>query len=156
MSRYRPQSRNDDHHPLLSGPEAAALMIGGTLVAMVLVAVGAVALAGALFGEGASWPVGGRGWLSALGAILRGDPASGYPAAAGFPARASTYTVIVIGEVTLIVAIVLGARALRSNTDSDGMASRGEAASALGLGELRKARSIIRPDLYPARRKAKQ
>ena len=153
-NRYRPRPRDNDHHPVLSGPEAAVLAIAGTILAVLLVAVGAVALAAGLFGARPLWPADGGGWLRAIGGILSGDPAGGYPTPDGAPSKAVLYATITVCEALLITAVVLGGRALRRASTDDGMATRSDAEAALGLRELRKARSIIRPDLHPTKRKA--
>jgi hypothetical protein len=67
------------------------------------------------------------------------------------------YAVVAVAELLLILAAgILVARRLasylRPGDARAGMASRAEAAAALGVGQLRRARAIIRPDLYGTRR----
>lgn len=155
MSRYQPERRGRDPHPIMGGREIAffVIVIGG--FAVLVAAVAAAGLAGALFGEGFLLPRGGRGWGSAIGGIFTGDPAGGYPPAAArmLPSAAAIYLTIAICELVLLALAIAAVRSVRSNRAIEGMASKEEAAKALGRGELRKARSIIRPDLYPARGK---
>jgi hypothetical protein len=133
-------------------PAAAA---AATAAAMVLMLPAGQGAAGLLFGRGWAWPRGTKALLASLGGLANGHPGRGLTAeqASRIPAAGAVYLLIVVGELLLIAAAVYAAvlwwRHLGPGAHV-GMADRVEAETVLGLSGLRKARKVIRPDLYGA------
>ena len=141
---------------------------GGMIAALALFGVGFGLAGAALVGMGASAAVAGRGWVwpphggfyHCIGALLHGRPAAGLPPAMAI--RLPSVTVVYIGvacaELLLLVAAITGlvvyATCRRPSDARGGMATRGEAARALGVGQLRSVQGQIRPDLVPPRGRA--
>jgi len=131
-------------------PAAAA---AAAVAAMVLMLPAGQGAAGAVFGRGWVWPQGTHGLLESLGGLLTGHPGRGLTAeqAALVPAAGAVYLLIVVGELLLVTAAVYGVllwwRHLGPGAQL-GMADRLEVETVLGLAGLRKARKVIRPDLY--------
>lgn len=128
---------------------AAAAMVA----AMVLMLPAGQAAAGMLFGRGWAWPQGTNELLASPGGLISGHPGRGLTAAqaALIPAAGAVYLLIVVGELLLVAAavyaVVLWWRHLGPGAQL-GMADRLEVETVLGLSGLRKARKVIRPDLY--------
>jgi hypothetical protein len=132
--------------------------VAGGLVLIAGAALIALGAASFLFGRGWVWPTGGRTLNHTLGGMLTGHPGLGLPPhlVTRVPSPFVVYAVVAVAELLLIVAGILVARRLanylRPGDARAGMASRAEAAAAIGVGQLRRARAIIRPDLYGTRR----
>lgn len=133
-------------------PAAAASATAAGVALMLPAGQGA---AGVLFGRGWAWPSGTKGLLASLGGLLSGHPGRGLTAeqASRIPPAGAVYLLIIVGELLLIAAAVYAAvlwwRHLGPGAHL-GMADRLEAETVLGLSGLRKARKVIRPDLYGA------
>jgi hypothetical protein len=147
------QRARQDVQPLtweLPAAGAAAWLAGA-----VLMLPGGQGAAGAVFGRGWVWPEGGRALLASIGGLFSGRPGRGLTVgeAARIPAAGSVYLLILIGELLLaaaaIYAVVLWWRHLGPGAHL-GMADRGEGEQVLGVSRLRRARKVIRPDLYGA------
>jgi len=125
-------------------------------VATVLVTATQVGRAAANLGAGRPlcFPTFG-GWLTSTPGVLTGDAAAGLPSSHAPTAS----TALLIGCVTVTAALLLGltlalALTLRRRWGPErlqGMARPEEVRDTLGLRRLRRARSILRPDLYPHR-----
>jgi hypothetical protein len=153
-----PAPRRRDPQSVGRPGELALLGLGCGLVLIagaVLVGLGAASF---LFGGGWVWPSGGRTLNHTLGGMLTGHPGRGLPPhlAARVPSPGVVYAVVAVAELLLLATGFLVGRRLasylRPGDARAGMASRAEAAAALGVGQLRRARAIIRPDLYGTRR----
>lgn len=133
--------------------ELPAAAGAAAVAAMALMLPAGQGAAAALFGQGWVWPRGTDELVASLGGLISGHPGHGLTAeqAARIPAAGAVYLLIVVGEIALLIAlayaVVLWWRHLGPGAHL-GMADRAEAESVLGLSGLRKARSIIRPDLY--------
>jgi type IV secretory pathway TraG/TraD family ATPase VirD4 len=132
-----------------------ALLIG--FAAVTLIGFGALVglgLAGLVFGGGWVWPPTRAALNHTLGGLLAGHPGRGLPPslARRIPGPHLAYLGVAVAElVVLVAAIGIGrvvARYVRPGDARGGMASRAEAAAALGVRPLRRAKAIIRPDLY--------
>ncbi len=143
-----------DPQPLARGGEVALICLGGALLLLGAAALAGMGLAAAVAGGGWFWPRGGTPVLGrALAGLLSGHPGQGLPPAqAGLlPTPTATYLGVGCAE-ALTVLLLAGAAVLvarhRVPTDArSGMATRAQAEQALGLGQLRRARPVIRPDL---------
>ena len=151
------QQRQRDPSPVGQGWEVAVAVLGGALLAIGLTALLGMGVASAVWGRGWVWPHGADTIGHVLGGLLAGHPGRGLP-----PAQASevagpfaVYTCVAVCELALIAtAIAVGVLVVRFRRPGDarsGMASRREAAHALGIHQLRTARTVIRPDLYGRR-----
>lgn len=142
--------RRRDPQPMTQGWEVAVLVVGLALIGLTLAALAGLGIAAALFGGGWVWPHGTNTIAGTLAGLLHGHPGLGLApaqaarAAGGWP----TYVCVGVCELMLIAASVAAGVAIARRTHNDGMATRRDAEQILGLGELRSARSIIRPDLY--------
>ena len=150
----RPRARADVQPTSWEIPAAAAAV---WLVAAALILPASQGAAAALFGGGWVWPRGSSHLMASIGGLVIGRPGRGLPAEliTRIPAGAPIYVLAILAELLLTAAsfstVVLwwthvGPGALR------GMATRLEAESVLGVSALRKAREVIRPDLYGAER----
>ena len=143
-----------DPQPLGRGGETAAVAIGTGILLLAGAALAGLGLAGALFGGGWVWPANVDAAAPILGGLLSGEPARGLPAAQQglVPGPVAVYACIGVLELlTLTLGAVAGVLVSRYRRPSDarrGMATRDEATQVLGVGRLRSARTIIRPDLY--------
>jgi uncharacterized integral membrane protein len=124
------------------------------LLAAVLILPAAQGVAAQLFGRGWVWPHGDAALISSIHGLLTGHPGIGLtPAAAArkVPGPGPVYGLAALGELALLAvtvcALVVWWRHLGPGARV-GMATRAEAAAALGVARLRKARTIIRPDLH--------
>jgi hypothetical protein len=151
-------TRRRDPQPVGRPGELALLVTAGGLVLIAGAALVGLGAASFLFGGGWVWPPGGRTLNHTLGGMVTGHPGLGLPPrlAARVPSPGVVYAVVATAELLLLMtAILVGKRLatyLRPGDARAGMASRAEAAAALGVGQLRRARAIIRPDLYGTRR----
>lgn len=149
-----PSQRRRDPQPISRGWELAAATAGGALIAVALAALTGLSVASALFGGGWVWPHGTGTITEVLGGLLHGHPGHGLPAdqLRRVPGPVAVYACAAASELILVaVAALVGALTARYRRPGDargGMATRREAQHALGLGQLRAARSIIRPDRY--------
>ncbi|WP_246080392.1 conjugal transfer protein [Modestobacter altitudinis] len=121
------------------------------MILVVLAALAGLGLASALWGGGWVWPHGTETITRVLDGLLHGQPGRGLPpeqlrrVARPVP----TYACIALAEATLLAAAVaVGICIARFRPRGNGMASRNEAEQALGIRQLRAARSVIRPDRY--------
>jgi hypothetical protein len=150
--------RRRDPQPVGRPGELALLAIAGGLVLIAGAALVGLGAASTLFGGGWVWPPAGSTLNHTLGGMLTGHPGRGLPPrlAARVPSPFVVYAVVAVAELLLLVMAILVERRLASylrlGDARAGMASRAEAAAALGVGQLRRARAIIRPDLYGTRR----
>jgi hypothetical protein len=100
-----------------------------------------------------SFPEGGDEIVAGMTGLLSGHPGRGLPPdlAARLPRSVAVYGCVGAGEVLAVAAAafaaVLVARYRRPGDARRGMATRYEAAQVLGIGRLRTARPVIRPDL---------
>jgi hypothetical protein len=149
-----PYNRRRDPVGYTRGWEVAVAAIGGFVFVAGLAALLGLAVAAALFGCGWVWPHGMNTIGAALGGLLSGRPGRGLAAmtAGRVPGPAAVYPCIALAELLLLATLawcgVLVVRRFRN----DGMATRWEAKQALGMGQLRAVKAIIRPDLYRSRR----
>lgn len=103
-------------------------------------------------GGGWSWPH-GRALITSLGAILGGQATAGLdpaPVPAASPAAVIGW-IVTVELILTISALTVTVLALRrwGPGRMRGMATPEQARSTLGAGRLRRARSVLRPDLYP-------
>jgi type IV secretion system protein VirD4 len=109
--------------------------------------------AGWLSGTGWVWPHGSAALRRSIGGLLTGRPQAGLTGAesAQAPGPWAVYAVLGLLELLLLVAAVCAGvlwwRHLGPGA-AVGMATRVEAGAVLGRARLRKARQVIRPDLY--------
>jgi hypothetical protein len=152
------QFRQRDTQQNLRGGETALVAAGGFLLGVAVAALAGIGAAAALFGRGWVWPKGGTE-VHVLGGLLAGAPARGYPpaVAALLPSPTTTITLVVVAEVLYlglaILVITVYLRYRRPTDSRSGMATRTEAAGALGLRRLHSVKSQIRPDLHPTRQR---
>lgn len=105
------------------------------------------------FGGAWVWPQGTQALLASIGGLATGHQTAGLDTAqsGAVPATSLVYTAITLGELLLVAATVVAVRMWWTTVGPGsvrGMASRAEAEQVLGRGELRKARILLRPDLY--------
>jgi hypothetical protein len=149
-----PSYRRRDPQPVSRGWELAAAGTGSVLLAVALAALTGLGLASAVWGRGWVWPHGTDTITHVLGGLLHGQPGRGLSAGQlrQVPGPLPVYACVAICELALLSAAVLTAllvaRYRRPGDARGGMATRREAQRALGLGQLRGARAIIRPDRY--------
>jgi hypothetical protein len=149
-----PYTRRRDPVGYTRGWEVAVAVIGGFLFVVGLAALLGLAVAAALFGGGWVWPHGMNTIGAVLDGLLTGRPGRGLAAVAAYrvPGPAAVYPCVALAELLFLAALawcgVLVVRRFRN----DGMATRWEAKQALGVGQLRAVKAIIRPDLYCSRR----
>ena len=152
-----PSQRRRDPQPISRGWEAAAAAVGGALIAVTLAALTGLGLASALFGGGWVWPHGTETITHVLGGLLHGHPGRGLPPGQlrEVAGPVSVYACVAATELALVAAAVaacvLIARYRRPGDARGGMATRREAEQILGLGQLRAAQAVIRPDRYRSR-----
>jgi hypothetical protein len=155
-----PAQRRRDPQPVSRAWELALLAVAGGLSLLAIAALLGLGAASAVFGGGWVWPPGGPPLIHTLGGLLAGHPGSGLPAplAARVPGAVAVYLSVGVSELAMVAAAVVVGRVLagyvRPNDARGGMASRSEAQDALGVGQLRGAKAIIRPDLYGRTRRA--
>jgi hypothetical protein len=149
-----PVQRRRDPTILTQGWEIAVVVIGIALIAVALAALAGLGCAAALFGRGWVWPYGVDTIGRTLGGLASGQPSRGLPPvdAARAAAPAPTYLCVLAFEAAVIAGGAAAGMAIARRMRNDGMATRRDAEHALGLSELRRARAIIRPDLYAGRR----
>lgn len=146
--------RRRDPQPIGRGWELPTAAAGAALLAVALAALTGLGVASAIFGDGWVWPHGTETVGHVLGGLLRGHPGRGLPADQlhRVPGPAPVYACIAAIELILLataaLVAVLLARYRRPGDARGGMATRREADHALGLGQLRAARALIRPDIY--------
>ena len=151
-----PYQRRRDPQPMGQGWEVAVAVIGGALLGFGLAALCGLGAASALFGRGWVWPHGTDTIGHVLGGLFsRASRPRPRPAPSADGRRtAAVYLCVAVCELAVIVASVIGgvlvARYRRPGDARGGMATRSEAEQVLGIGKLRGARDIIRPDLYGA------
>lgn len=145
-----------DPQPLGQGWELPFVLLTAALIGAGLAALAGCGAAAAVLGGGWVWPHGTQPMLHTLGGLLSGHPGAGLTpqAAAKIPAPAAVYAGVGLAEIlfltTTLTVAALACRRWRPGAGS-GMATRAQAVDALGVAELRAARGLIRPDLYPAR-----
>ena len=146
-----------DPQPLGQGWELPVIAAGAIVIGAALAALAGMGAAAAVKGSGWVWPAGSHTMTSALAGLLAGHPGSGLPAAqaARLPASVWVYIAVGLAETLLLATVIAVAvivyRRWRPGVGR-GMATRAQAADALGIGQLRAARSIIRPDLHQRRK----
>jgi hypothetical protein len=137
--------------------ELVALAAGAALILGALAALAGLGTASYLFGGGWVWPRGTGAIGAVLASLFTSHPGHGLPPAqehfvAGVAqVRACVIVAELITTGVAVTATVLFSRYRRPGDARGGMATRGEARAVLGVGQLRSAKSIIRPDLYPQR-----
>jgi len=143
-----------DPQPLARGGEVALICLGGVLLLLGAAALAGMGLAAAVAGGGWFWPRGGTPVLGrALAGLLSGHPGDGLPTGQAGLLPAPTATYLGVGCTEALTALLLAGMAVlvarhRVPTDArSGMATRAQAEQALGLGQLHRARPVIRPDL---------
>lgn len=136
--------------PMTQGWEIAVVGIGLGLILIALAALAGVGVSAALFGGGWVWPHGTDAIAHTIGGLAAGHPARGLAPvqAHRLAGPAATYACVVACEVIVIASAVVAGIAIAQRMRDDGMATRRDTEQILGLGELRAARTIIRPDLY--------
>ena len=147
-----PYKRRRDPTPMTQGWEITVVGIGLGLILVVLAALAGIGVAAALFGGGWVWPHGTDTITHTLGGFLSGHLGRGLPPADAdrLSNPAATWLCVVVCELIVIVGGIAAGVAIAQRMRNDGMATRRDAELVLGLGELRGARAIIRPDLYGA------
>ena len=149
MNQY---DRRREPYPWTWEPTVAvALVLAAILVTAAQVGRAAANLAA---GRPLRFPTFG-GWLTSTPGVLTGDAAAGLPSSHAPTAS----TALLTGCVTVTAALLLGLTltatlALRRRWGPErlrGMARPDEVRDTLGLRRLRRARSLLRPDLYPHR-----
>jgi hypothetical protein len=156
VSSVYPNQRRRDPQPLGRAGETALVAVCAVLVAVSLAALAGLGAACVVAGGGWVWPHGGSTITHTLGGLLSGRPGRGLPAvlARRVPGRVAVYSGVVAAELLLAALAVAGGVAFtrwhRPGDARGGMATRAEAAAVLGVGRLRGAMAIIRPDLYGA------
>lgn len=129
--------------------------VAGTcwLVLVVMLFPAGQGSAGWLFAGGFVWPHGSTPLLHSIGGLITGQPGKGLAGkdVARLASTPSIYLLIVLGELLLTAAtawvIVLWWRYLGPGA-RQGMADRAEVETVLGVSNLRKKRTVIRPDLH--------
>ena len=133
----------------------AAGMASWLLLAALLLPTGR-GLASVLTGHGLVWPRGHAAILASVGGLLTGHIDRGlHPAGrVVLPPTAVVYLAIVFVEILLtgltFWSFMLWWHSFGPGT-RDGMASKAEVRSVLGVENLRRRRALIRPDLHPSR-----
>lgn len=148
-----PQRRHDPQ-PLSRGWELAVLVGAGVGLAVGLAGLAGLGVASAAWGGGWIWPHDLPTAAHVLGSLVSGRPGHGLPVDQvrlvappdAVYACAAAAEAVLLGCVGGIGALV--ARYRRPGDARRGMATRREAAGALGVRPLREVRAIIRPDLY--------
>jgi hypothetical protein len=149
-----PAQRRRDPQPLGRGWELPIVLVGGAAIAFVLAALVGLGLASVWWGGGWVWPRTTETITRVISGLLHGEPGRALPpdqlrrVAGPVP----TYVCVALAELMLVAAAVLGGVGMaRYHPRVNGMASRSEASRALGVRQLRDARSVIRPDRYGSR-----
>jgi hypothetical protein len=154
-----PYQRGRDPQPISQGWEVTVAVLGGAALLLGLAALSGIGAASVFFGGGWVWPHGTDAIGAVLGGLFRGQPGQGFDAAQSrkVAGPAGVYTCVALNELTVIAVSIFGgvliARYRRPGDTRRGMASRHDASQVLGRSRLHAARSIIRPDLYPTRRR---
>lgn len=149
-----PGRRRREPQPVERGWELAVAVVGGVLILIALAALTGVGMAAALWGRGWVWPHGTDAMSGVITGLLRGDPGRGFAPEqlSRLAGPGATYACIALAEVVLCAGAATGTVLLRRHVlpgdARGGMATRSEAAQALGVQQLRSARSVIRPDKY--------
>lgn len=132
------------------GWEVAVAVIAGAALVIALAALLGLGLAALLFGGGWVWPHGTDTIGAVLGGLFGGHPGHGlaHLDAKRVPAAAAVYVCVAVLEVLFIAVVVRAAVLIVRRFRNDGMATRSEAAQALGGSLLHEAKAVIRPDLY--------
>jgi hypothetical protein len=144
-----------DPAPVGRAGEVALCVVVGVLLVVVFAALAGLGVASAVFGGGWVWPHGTEQIRNALGGLLNGHPGRGLPAhaAARVSGRTAVYAVVaaceVMAAVLIIIAVTWSARWCRPGDPRRGMAARREVRKVLGAQRVRRARRLIRPDLFP-------
>ena len=122
-------------------------------------------VAGVHLGRGIAYVLCGAGWVfpdrsdvvTSLPGVLSGDPTAGLHTAPNpTPSTGVLWTSIVAVELLLVLVMASVIRLCWARWGPGrmpGTASRGEVASLLGTGRLRRSAPVIRPDLYSKRRR---
>ena len=130
------------------------------LLAAVLVFPAGPGAAAHVFGGGWVWPRGCSAVLSSIGGLATGHPGRGLATGqvGQLPGTRVVYLLVVVGEALLVAAAiwagVLWWRHLGPGA-WPGMADRFEVEMVLGRSRLRRARKLIRPDLYGTERSSR-
>lgn len=145
-----PFDRRRDPTTFTQGWEIAVGAIGLAVIGLVLAALAGLGIAAVVFGGGWVWPHGTDAIGRTIGGLVSGHPSRGLPPveAARTAAPALTYVCVAVCETAMIGGSVAAGLALARRFRNDGMATRHDAEQALGVSELRRAREIIRPDMY--------
>ena len=154
MSSVYPNQRRRDPQPLGRAGETALVAVCAVLLAVSVAALAGLGTACLVAGGGWVWPHGTSTIARTLGGLLSGRPGRGLPAvlARRVPGPVPVYSGVVAAELLLAALAAAGGVAFtrwhRPGDTRGGMATRAEAAAVLGVGRLRSAMAIIRPDLY--------
>lgn len=153
MAVTAPHRRRRDPTTFPQGWEVVVAVIGLALIGLALAALAGLGVAAALFGGGWVWPHGVDVVGHTLGGLATGHPGQGLPPgdAVRVAAPVPTYLCVAACELAVIIAVSVAGAAFARGFRNDGMATRREAEQVLGVSELRRARGIIRPDLYDRR-----
>lgn len=149
-----PNRRRREPQSIDRGWELAVAAVGGVVIGVVLAALTGVGAAAALWGGGWVWPLGTDSVTGVVSGLLHGDLGRGFTHAQvrRLAGPVPTYVAVAVAEVVLAVVagagLVVVRRHLLPSDSRGGMATRSEAANALGIRQLRSARSVIRPDCY--------
>ena len=143
------RARRNDPYPFTW--EIPAAIIAGVLLVLVLGVYLGRAVANLVAGAGWAWPARAE-LFAALPSVLGGDAGAGLPAPLpGGAGQTALWAWIGATEILLVALLVW---ALKVGLDRwgprrvQGMATRAQAEQMLGRTRLRKASTVVRPDLY--------
>lgn len=145
-------SQRRDPQPVAHGWELALIALVAVATLLALAALAGFGLASLAAGDGWIWPHDTAAAGRILAGLAHGHPTAGLPAGqvTRIPGPAVVYAAVAVVEVLTITAAVaaglLVARQVRPGGPGQGMATRTEAAQILGIGALRRARAVVRPD----------
>jgi hypothetical protein len=154
-----PYQRNRDRQPIGRGGEIALVALILIVFSLALAALAGLGFAAALVGGGWVWPHGSQTIGHVVGGLLTGHHGNGLPPqlARRVPGAGAVYVCVIAAELLLITLAsgggVVYARYRRPGDARGGMATRAEAEQVLGVSRLRRAKTIIRPDLHAGKRR---
>jgi type IV secretion system protein VirD4 len=138
--------------------EIPAAGVAVWLLAALLIFPAGQGAAASLFGGVWVWPRGSSELMSSIGGLATGHLGRGLAAAevGQLPGAGAVFLLVVVGQVLLVAAAIWAGALWWGHLGPGvrkGMADRFEVESVLGLSRLRRARKLIRPDLYGSERR---